>query len=112
MQFDLLAISGEASPTFGHANANFLCLYCRPYKEPISKEINNDNHLNLHFHDQMLGWLRYCSRSVASVWLLGILVTGACFCAHVMGNNNSVKRIAAALGGVCFFLFFCASYII
>ena len=23
VQFDLLAISGEASPTFGHANANF-----------------------------------------------------------------------------------------
>ena len=23
-----------------------------------------------------------------------------------MGNNNSVKRIAAALGGVCFFGFF------
>ena len=22
-EFDLLAISGEASPTFGHANANF-----------------------------------------------------------------------------------------
>ena len=23
-----------------------------------------------------------------------------------MGNNNSVKRIVAALGGVCFFVFF------
>ena len=23
--------------------------------------MNNDNHLNLHLHDQMLGWLRYCS---------------------------------------------------
>ena len=29
-----------------------------------------------------------------------------------MGNNNSVKRIAAALGEVCFFCFFCASGIV
>ena len=47
------------------------------------------------------------SRSVALVWRLGILVTGAWFCAHAGGNNNSVKRIAAVLGGVCFFLYFC-----
>ena len=38
--------------------------------------MNNDNHLNLHLHDQMSGWLRE-SRSVALVWRLGILVTGA-----------------------------------
>ena len=37
----------------------FFCVY-RPYKEPISKEMNNDNNLNLHLHDQMSGWLRYC----------------------------------------------------
>ena len=30
----------------------------RPYKESISKEMNNDD-LNLHLHDQMSGWLRY-----------------------------------------------------
>ena len=33
--------SDEASPTFGHAHANF-SVY-RPYKESISKEMNNDN---------------------------------------------------------------------
>ena len=56
----------------------FFCVY-RPYKEPISKEMNNDNHLNLHLYDKMSGWLRYCSRSVALVWRLGIF---AWFCAH------------------------------
>ena len=35
----------------------FLCF--RPYKESISEEMNNDNDLNLHLHDQMSGWLRY-----------------------------------------------------
>jgi hypothetical protein len=35
-KFFLLTISGEASPTFGHANANY-----RAYKESISKEMNN-----------------------------------------------------------------------
>ena len=76
--------------------------------------MNYDNHLNLHLHDQMSGWLGYCSRSVALVWRLGILVTGAWFCAHgKQSNNNSVKRIAAALGGVCFFGgFLCASCIV
>ena len=49
-----LVISGEASPIFGHANAYFFCVY-RPYKESISKEMNNDNALNLHLHDQMMG---------------------------------------------------------
>ena len=24
--------------------------------------MNNDNHLNLHLHDQMSGWLRYCTQ--------------------------------------------------
>ena len=38
--------SGKASPTFGHAMQIFLRLY-RPYKESISKAMNNDN-LNLH----------------------------------------------------------------
>ena len=50
------------------------------------------------------------SRSVALVWRLGILVTGAWFYAH--GKHNSVKRIAAALGGVCLFwgFFVCILY--
>ena len=50
------------------------------------------------------------SRSVALVWRLGILVTARGF-VH-MGNNDSVKRIAAALRGVCFFwgFFLCILY--
>ena len=52
--------SGEASPTFGHANANFSVFVDRIYKESISKEMNNHSDLNLHLHDQMSGWLRYC----------------------------------------------------
>ena len=32
----------------------FFCV-CRPYKESISKEMKNDNDLNLHLHDQMSG---------------------------------------------------------
>ena len=43
---------GEASPTFNHANANFLICVYRLYKESISKEMNNDD-LNLRLHDQM-----------------------------------------------------------
>ena len=35
--YNLISI-GEASPTFGHENAFFY----RPYKESISKEVNND----------------------------------------------------------------------
>ena len=36
----------------------FLCVY-RPYKQSISKEINNDNDLNLHSMTKLSGWLRY-----------------------------------------------------
>ena len=38
----------------------FFCVY-RPYKESISKEMNNDNDLNLHSMTKLSGWLRYCS---------------------------------------------------
>ena len=54
--------SGKASPTFGHAMQIFLRLY-RPYKESISKEMNND--LNLHSVTKLSGWLCY--------WLIGKL---------------------------------------
>ena len=50
--------SGEDSPTFWSCKCKFFCVY-RPYKEPIFKEMNNDNHLNFYLHDQMSGWLRY-----------------------------------------------------
>ena len=56
VQFDLLAISGEASPTFGHANANFSVFIYRITKCCMTK--------------CRAGWLRYCSRSVALVWRL------------------------------------------
>ena len=36
----------------------FFCVY-RPYKESISKEMNNDD-LNLHSMTKLSGWLRYC----------------------------------------------------
>ena len=39
---------------------HIFCVY-RPYKEPISKEMNNDNDLNLHSMTKLLGWLRYCN---------------------------------------------------
>ena len=49
--------SGEASPTFGPYKCKFSCVYShyRPYKESISKEMNNDNDLNLNLHDQNVG---------------------------------------------------------
>ena len=36
----------------------FFCVY-KPYKESISKEMNNDNDLNLHSMTKLSGWLRY-----------------------------------------------------
>ena len=46
-------------------------------------------------------------RSVALVWRLGIFVTGAGFVHMLLNNYNSVKRIAAVLGGLCFLRVFC-----
>ena len=53
----LIPSSGEASRQFGHAICKFFCVY-RPYKESISKEMNNDD-LNLHSMTKLSGWLRY-----------------------------------------------------
>ena len=55
--------SGKASPTFGHAMQTFLRL-SRPYKESISKEMNNDD-LNLYGVTKLPGRLCY--------WLIGKL---------------------------------------
>ena len=46
---------------FGHAMQIFLCLWT--IKESISKEMNNDNDLNLHSMTKLSGWLHY--------WTLG-----------------------------------------
>ena len=54
--------SGKASPTFGHVMQIFLRLY-RPYKESISKAMNDD--LNLHSVTKLSGWL--------CCWLIGKL---------------------------------------
>ena len=62
----------RSQPDIWSCKCKFFCVY-KPYKEPISEEMN-DNHLNLHLNRE--------SRSVALVWRLGILVTGAWFCAH------------------------------
>ena len=70
----------RSQPDIWSCKCKFFCVY-RPYKEPISEEMNYDNHLNLHLHHQMSGWLRE-SRCVALVWRLGILVTGAWSCVH------------------------------
>ena len=37
------------------------CVY-RLQKASISKEMNNDNDLNLHSMTKLSGWLRYCKR--------------------------------------------------
>ena len=39
----------------------FFCV-CRPYKESISREMNNGNDLNLHSMTKLSGWLRCCSQ--------------------------------------------------
>ena len=44
----------RSQPDIWSCKCKFFCVY-RPYKESISKEMNNDNDLNLHLHDQMSG---------------------------------------------------------
>ena len=48
----------RSRPDIWSCKCKFFCVY-RPYKEPNSTGMNNDNDLNLHLHDQMSGWLRY-----------------------------------------------------
>ena len=43
----------RSQPDIWSCKCKFFCLY-RRYKELIPKEINNDNDLNLHLHDQIL----------------------------------------------------------
>ena len=50
--------SSEASSTFGHAKCKFFSVY-KPYKEPISKAMSDNNDLNLHSMTKLSGWLRY-----------------------------------------------------
>ena len=52
---DCKLFSGQASPTFSHANANFSVFMDRIRNQ---KEINNDNDLNLHSRTKLSSWLR------------------------------------------------------
>ena len=49
----------QSQPEIWSCKCKFFSVY-RPYKESISKEMNKDRDLNLHLHDQMSDWLRYC----------------------------------------------------
>ena len=87
----------------GQLLSSFKCYFKRKYLNPIDSNCDVDEPCPWFFIGTILVRSARESRSVALVWRLGILVTGAWFCAHAGGNNNSVKRIAAVLGGVCFF---------
>ena len=45
----------RSQPDMWSCKCKFFCVY-RPYKESVSKEMNNDD-LNLHLHDQIVGGL-------------------------------------------------------
>ena len=45
--------SGEASPTFGHTNANF-SVFTDHIKNQFLQKMN-DNDLNMHLHDKIVG---------------------------------------------------------
>ena len=47
----------RSQPDIWSCKCKFFFVY-RPYKESFSKEMNNNNDLNLRLHDQMSGWLR------------------------------------------------------
>ena len=49
----------RSQPNIWSRKCKFFCVY-RPCKESISKEMNNDNDLNLHSVTKLSGWLRYC----------------------------------------------------
>ena len=53
----------RSQPDIWSCKCKFFCVY-KPYKESVSKEMNNDSDLNLQLHDQMSGWLRYCSKNL------------------------------------------------
>ena len=56
---------------FGHAMPIFWVY--RPYKESISKEMNNDNDLNLHSMTKLSGWLRRWYLLIISSLILYLL---------------------------------------
>ena len=53
-----IASSSEASPTFGHANAN-LNDYHFPFLYKLVPYTVYKHRKNFHLHDQMSGWLRH-----------------------------------------------------
>ena len=63
----VLCSQWRSQPDIWSCKCKFFCVY-RLYKESISKEMNNDNDLNLHLHDQMSGWLRYCMFDEQLLW--------------------------------------------
>ena len=59
----------------------FLCLIndCIKIKESISKEMNNDDDLNLHSMTKLLGWLHYCLQPSPRVYPYHFNISNAGF---------------------------------
>ena len=72
-----LRFSGEASCPILVMQCKFFCVY-RPYKESISKKMNNVNNeqLNLHNITKLSGKLRYCSAVRGDVKVLPATLAG------------------------------------
>ena len=81
----------RSQPEIWSCKCKFFCVY-RPYEISISKEMNNDNDINLHLHDQMSGWLRYCW---AYVYLGQVKLVG--FKATTQDSFGSVLQRIATL---------------
>ena len=56
----------RSQPDIWSCKCKFFYVY-GPYEESISKEMNNDNDLNLHSMTKLSGWLRYCVQSTISL---------------------------------------------
>ena len=70
----------------------FLCLY-RPYKESISKEMNNYNDLNLHSVTKLSGWFRYCTDMVITPSYNFPLIALIYHSRNIAGKCYFIKKI-------------------
>ena len=70
----------------------FFCVY-RPYKESISKKMNNDNDLNLHSMTKLSGWLRYWDDSLLVLKFIVGTRTGQHVLFPISYNNSKLNIV-------------------
>ena len=103
--FDVEKVIARGRPTQWRSQPDNLVMLCKFFcvyrlqKESISKEMNNDNDLNLHSMTKLSGWLRYWAYLYEALGFIGENVRTIVRCINILILPDLCINILILLAG-------------